>query len=159
MSVEARGLRWGAGCGALALVSLLAAPLVCVKARKDTNEAGVIGALKSLANAQVLYREGDKDGNGTLEYAPALSCLINTGPGRDENLIDEVLASGTKQGYVFAITSASAAGFTATAAPVKPGETGTRFFGINAQGEVFFATRGPVSFKQDGSSRAQVLWQ
>ena len=128
-------------------------------ARKGGTESAAIGALKTIANAQALYREADMDGNGTLEYAPALSCLVNTGPGRNQDLIDEVLASGTKSGYVFRLHRNPDARFLwwASADPRIPGTTGDRYFGANMAGLIFFSSAGPVRFNPDGSSPDQVL--
>ena len=127
--------------------------------RRRSGESSALGALKSIANAQVLYREADKDGNGTLEYAPALSCLINTGQRRDEDLIDELLATGTKYGYAFRIEPSEDTRFVwaATASPIEPGVTGDRCFGINMAGQLFFSSTGPVRFTPDGSSTTPVL--
>lgn len=123
-------------------------------------ESSAIGALKTIAKAQTLYREADMDGNGTLEYAPALSCLVNTGPGRNQDLIDEVLASGTKSGYVFRLHRTPDARFLWRASGVRiPGTTGDRYFGANMAGLIFFSTQGPVRFNPDGSSPDQQLGQ
>lgn len=139
-----------------ALASLLAVTGLCLlpdlaSQRPYANEAAAIGGLKAIANAQTLYREGDKDGDGTLAYAPSLEALVNTGPDR-EDLIDEVLAGGTKQGYTFSIASASSLVWTATANPTVPGTTGDRYFGGNMAGMIFFSTERPVRFNSDGSS-------
>ncbi len=113
--------------------------------------------MKAISNAQVLYREGDKDGDGTLNYAPSLAALTNTGTSGDEDLIDEVLASGTKQGYVFAITSVSQTGWTVNANPAEPGVTGDRYFGANMEGQIFFSSEGPIRWNQDGTSPDPLL--
>src|SRR5690606_11400557 len=117
-----------------------------------TNDSAAIGALKTIANAQWLFSEGDKDGDGSPNFAPTLRALANTGPGKNEDLVDEVLAGGTRSGYVFAITSVSQGGWTANAAPARPGVTGDRYFGINSAGQLFFSLTGPVRFNPDGSS-------
>ena len=127
--------------------------------RGPGNEGAAIGALKAVGNAQTLYREGDKDGDGTLSYAPTLVQLTNTGTRGDEDLIDEVLGAGTKQGYVFAITSSSQFGWTANANPYIPGTTGDRYFGANMTGLIYFHTERPVLFNPDGSSDDPVIGQ
>lgn len=142
------------GCVFFALVAtcLLWALLAQVPHHHHSGNGAAIGALKAISNAQILYREGDKDGDGTLQYSSNLRALTNTGPSGTEDLIDEVLASGTKQGYVFAITSASEFGFTVNADPLEPGETGDRYFGANMKGEIYYSKTGPVRWNQDGSS-------
>jgi len=108
--------------------------------RKTGNESAAIGALKAIAAAQSLHREGDKDNDGTLDYAADLSEL---GRGR---LIDPVLASGAKQGYVFETHNGPHTEFQwfATADPTEPGETGMRFFYVDQSGVIYYSTRGPI---------------
>jgi hypothetical protein len=103
-------------------------------ARKMGNEAAAIGALKAISSAQSLFREGDKDRNNILDYASGLEDLGKC------NLIDAILASGTKQGYRFAVTSgAKAPEFTwmAVASPLQPGKTGNRHFAVNHTGVIY----------------------
>lgn len=151
-------MSWLGFCALLGtLFCVLSPALMGTSLHERANEAAAIGALKAIGNAQTLYREGDKNGNSTLDYAPNLERLTNTGFTRQEDLIDEVLASGTKQGYVFAITSSSEFGWTATANPRVPGTTGDRYFGTNMEGEIFYNDERPVRFAADGSSEDEVL--
>ena len=108
--------------------------------RKAGNEAAAIGSLKAISMAQTLHREGDKDGDGTLDYAASLQEL---GQGQ---LIDSVLASGGKHGYVFETYNGPQTEFEwfATADPEEPGVTGMRFFYVDQSGVVFYSTRGPI---------------
>jgi len=137
---------------ALIVVGGLCVVIASVPGHHHNNDVRAIGALKAISNAQILYREGDKDGDGTLQYCPSLGYLVNTGPSGNEDLIDKVLASGTKQGYVFYITSASQFGFTVNADPVEPGETGDRYFGANMKGEIYYSKTSPVRWNADLSS-------
>lgn len=123
-----------------------------------TNDYAAIWALRAIANAQTIYREGDKDGDNILDYAPNLENLTNTGSSGQEDLIDEVLAAGTKRGYVFAITSSSEFRWTANANPLVPGTTGNRYYGINMAGHVYFHPERPVRFEPDGSSK-DTFWR
>lgn len=104
--------------------------------RPPANGAAAIGSLKAIANAQYIYREGDKDGDGRLAYTGNLKELGELG------LIDEILASGTKQGYYFTIGAGSEPEFVwwAKASPTVPGVTGDRFFYVNLAGEIFYST-------------------
>jgi hypothetical protein len=101
---------------------------------REANEASAIGALKTIASSEAIFREGDKDQNGILDYSD-LKALGKT------NLIDAVLATGKKQGYVFACAPSGDAEkrgsrWWATAVPEKPGVTGDRYFFINQDGAV-----------------------
>ena len=129
---------------ALALLALTTSPLILVEAQKNrsetkpselvsadvesadyhriTNERLVISALKSLYEAESRYALTSGGGDfGTLTFLG------------QEGLIDPVLASGEKYGYIFSIevrsTSASEpAGFFITATPRHYGRTGKRSF-------------------------------
>jgi hypothetical protein len=104
------------------------------------NETRAIGALKTISMAQTLYREGDKDRDGTLDYAPDLQILGRT------QLIDPLLGSGTKDGYVFETHNGPAVEFQwfATADPLEPGRSGLRFFYIDQSGVIYYSLDGPI---------------
>jgi type IV pilus assembly protein PilA len=144
----------------IAIIAAIAIPNL-LSARKNGNEAAAIGGLKAIANAQTLFREGDKDGNNTLEYATALVNLTDTGSTGNEDLIDEVLANGTKQGYNFALTVPGAPQdqfiWTCLADATVQGTTGDRHFGGNMAGLIFFNATAAVTFAGDGSSTDPVL--
>lgn len=108
--------------------------------RRIGNESAAIGALKAISSAQSLHREGDKDNDGTLDYASSLQEL-----GRGM-LIDSVLASGQKQGYVFETHAGPEPQFMwfATADPEVPGETGMRFFYVDQSGVIYYSLDGPI---------------
>jgi hypothetical protein len=53
-----------------------------------------------------------------------------------------ILATGTKQGYLFRVVPSGGDGFVATAAPTLPGETGERWFFVR-QDRVVFESREP----------------
>jgi hypothetical protein len=116
------------------------------QARRHGNEAAAIGAMRTCGSAQSLYREGDKDGNGELDYAPNLAALGKT------QLIDSVLASGTKQGYLFELCRGSKAPqFTwmMIASPIKPGVSGDRYFATNHTGVTFYRTDKPFELDRE----------
>lgn len=119
----------------IATISAIAIPNL-LSARKAGNELGAIGSLKSIATAQRLFREGDKEGDGLNDYA-SLSELSNG------NLIDPVLQTGTKQGYNF-LTEASFTGpeyiFWSTGDPAVEGGTGDRHFATNHRGLIFYSS-------------------
>lgn len=102
------------------------------------NEAAAIATLKAIATAQSIFREGDRDGNGALDYG-TLQKLA------EAKLVDEILGKGTKQGYVFeTFPSAATSEFLwfARAYPEKPGATGNRYFFTN-QAAVIFEGKEP----------------
>ena len=52
----------------IAIIAAIAIPNL-KDARKAANEAAAIAALRAIHSAQNVYREQDKDGNGTLDFA------------------------------------------------------------------------------------------
>jgi hypothetical protein len=108
--------------------------------RRD-NETAAIDACKTIAMAESIFREQDKDENGALDYG-SLAQLSAT------QLVDDVLGSGTKTGYLFRVAaSVSTSEFLwfATASPAEPGVTGNRYFCTNSAGIIFCTTTGPFS--------------
>ena len=110
--------------------------------RPQGTEVAAIGALETLSSAQALFREADKEGDDVLDYG-TLSELANSGT---TGLIDRVLGSGTKQGYLFectygALTSAFI--WIATASPASPGTTGDRYFMTNHEGVTYYTYSAP----------------
>jgi hypothetical protein len=108
------------------------------------NETSAIGALKTISSAQALFREGDKENDGNLDYGT----LAELGAAGTTGLIDAVLASGTKQGYLFqggyGLSTSEFIWF-ATAEPMLPGTTGDRYFAVNQEGVVYYTTSSPFS--------------
>jgi hypothetical protein len=115
------------------------------------SEASAIGSLKAISAAQSLHREGDKDGDGTLDYA-TLSELAR------ENLVDQVLGSGTKYGYAFATAAGNADSearlytWWATAVPTCA-SFGDRSFAICQEGVVHY-TKGGSPLQPDPGNGA-----
>jgi len=131
----------GVGCilAAIAIPSL--AP-----ARKPGNEAAAIGALKMINTSQTLFREADKDEDGTLDYAGSLTELSAA------TLIDGVLGTGSKQGYTFQVAVAPATPeflWMAVASPLVPGSTGDRYFVTNQAGVIYYSTTAPFTITAD----------
>ena len=132
-------------CGLVSLVAAIAIPNL-IEARKHGNEASAIRALKTINTSQMLFREGDKDADGTLDYAGTLTELS------DATLIDFVLGGGVKQGYVFQLgVSPRSPEFLwmAVANPVQPGTTGDRYFVTNHAGVIFYSNTTPFSITAD----------
>jgi prepilin-type N-terminal cleavage/methylation domain-containing protein len=118
------------------IIAAIAIPNL-IEARKGGNESAPIGALKTISAAQSLFRESDKEEDGNLDYG-TLAELAAAGT---TGLIDSVLGSGTKHGYLYAASyGASTSEFIwfATARPAIPGTTGDRYFCANHEGVTFW---------------------
>ncbi len=133
-----------AACGGLGFL-LFFAVASSPHGRRPGNESAAIGALRTISTAQCLFREGDKDRNGKIDYATQLSQLAAPGVG----LIDQVLGSGTKQGYIFTMNDVPIANpdfeWNCRASPEVPGRTGTRYFFIDQTGVIRFEETGPAT--------------
>jgi type IV pilus assembly protein PilA len=144
----------------IAIIAAIAIPNL-LSARKNGNEAAAIGSLKAIVSAQTVYREGDKNGDGSNEYAPTLAALTDTGSTGTDDLIDEILASGTRQGYNFTLTVPGPPQnrfvWTCHADAVVQGTTGDRHFGAAMAGLIFFNATAQVTFSIDGSSTDPVV--
>jgi prepilin-type N-terminal cleavage/methylation domain-containing protein len=124
----------------IAIIAAIAIPNL-VAARKNANEGAAVGALKTLASTEVMFREGDKERDGNLDYG-MLSELGNS------NLVDVLLGTGTKQGYTFfAVYSFKTSEYLwfGVANPQLPGMTGDRYFTTNMAGAIFYTSAGTLS--------------
>jgi prepilin-type N-terminal cleavage/methylation domain-containing protein len=127
----------------LALLAIVAAIVIpnLQGARKHGNEAAAIGALKTIAAAQVQFRERRLAGgrHGDLRELS------------EAGLIDGVLGAGVKQGYEFAAgpcTRTPELLWFATARPVVPRTTGDRYFAMNQTGSIHYTCAGPLLVPQ-----------
>ena len=121
----------------IAIIAAIAIPNL-IEARKHGNEAAAIGALKTIGTSQSLFREGDKDGDNTLDYG-SLTELAG------QDLIDPV---GTKQGYTFLGSYSSTTSeflWFALANPAVAGTTGDRYFCTNHEGVTYYTTSATIA--------------
>jgi prepilin-type N-terminal cleavage/methylation domain-containing protein len=114
----------------VAIVSLLATLVVSsvLRARHNANEMAAIAACRTIVTGcQTFYAN-------TIPhtYPNSLSDLVF--PAANPPYIDSVLASGTKQGYIFTYAFIDAESFTLNADPNNLGKTGTRHFFVNESG-------------------------
>ena len=128
----------------IAIIAAIAIPNL-IEARKGSNEAAAIGALRTMTTAQALYREGDKGHFGTLIYCTALGPVATANTLSNVRLVDGVLGSGTKQGYTFAIVQADNFTWSATASPATPTKSGDRYFFVDESGVIRFSTTASAS--------------
>ncbi len=102
-----------------------------IQSRMRANEASAVESLRNIATAEIVYSS-----TYGLDFSNTLLQLSGTGVTPDQNnagLIDEILASGHKSGYVIAYTplTTDAQGNTATysvTADPESSSTGQRHF-------------------------------
>jgi prepilin-type N-terminal cleavage/methylation domain-containing protein len=100
-------------------------------ARRQANEAAAAGAIRAINTAQISYSSNYP----TVGFASTLAALggTNCAPLSPSSacLIDNQIASGTKNGYTFTLAGVSgtpAATYQIIASPTVPNQTGVRYF-------------------------------
>jgi type IV pilus assembly protein PilA len=133
----------------VAIILILAAIAIpnFMRSRIAANESATVQNMRSIATAEYGYQ--NLYGIG---YSATLADLGGAGTGPTAaNLIDNVLASGTKSGYVvgYAPTSPDAngspLGFTVNTTPLVPNSTGTRYFYVDQTGVIHWKVGGPAT--------------
>ncbi len=107
------------------------------------NERFVIQALRTIHGAEATYQGTTGNGN--------FGSLLQLG---QENLIDSVLASGEKYGYIFTLTTqirtpTTPANFQAVAVPRQYRRTGIRSFYVDANGMIHGADKQGAAANQN----------
>lgn len=122
----------------VAIVLILAALAVpnLLRARRAANEASSVASLRTIASGQMAYRHTQG----------AYTTLAGLG---SENVIDSVLASGSKSGYVFGSDPGAdpSMEFTADAEPAISsgiGASGTRFYFVSQDQVIRFSVGAPA---------------
>ena len=125
----------------VAIILIIAAIAIpnLLRSRMAANEASAVGSLRTINTAAVTYSTvyGTGYPGALSNMAPAASATSTAA-----DLIDSVLAGGTKSGFTFAYTAGAAdsAGninsYTLTATPVSVGTTGQRRFFTNQSGVI-----------------------
>ena len=125
----------------VAIILIIAAIAVpnLLRSRMAANEASAVGSLRSINTACTTYAI-----TYGIGYPVQLSYLKPATPPSSTaaDLLDDVLSSGTKSGYSFALTGTPPASgtvvqmYTATAAPSSPGQTGNRYFFTDQSGVI-----------------------
>jgi type II secretory pathway pseudopilin PulG len=142
------------GYAGISLIPLLIIAAIAIpnllRSRMAANEASAVGALRTINTACVVY--STTYGSG---FPPSLRVLgpPRSGAGSDASgadLVDVVLADGTKAGYTFQYQPYSSRpdGFidryVINADPVTPGQTGQRHFFTDQSGVIRMEVSGPA---------------
>lgn len=118
----------------VAIIGIIAAIAVpnLLQSKAAANEASAIASCRNICTAEITYfstKGGGKYG--------ALTDL------QTQNLVDNVLGSGTKDGYGFVVTGSGATDdFTVTAVPTTVGKTGNRGFFTDATAVIRYTLTG-----------------
>jgi prepilin-type N-terminal cleavage/methylation domain-containing protein len=121
----------------VAIILIIAAIAIpnLLRSKMSANESSAVGSLRTLNSSSVAY--STTYGN----YPPALSNLGpasgGTATSTTADLIDSVLVTGTKSGYVFSYTAGSNnLSYSITAGPVTQNVTGQRYFYTDQSGVI-----------------------
>jgi prepilin-type N-terminal cleavage/methylation domain-containing protein len=126
----------------VAIILIIAAIAIpnLLRSRMAANEASAVGSMRTINTACVTY--SSTYGTG---FPAALANLAPANPATAAaaDLIDQVLAGGTKSGYIFTyVSGAVVAGviptYTLNADPVNVGTTGQRHFYTDQSGVIRF---------------------
>ncbi len=131
----------------VAVIAAIAIPNLLV-VRKHGNESAAVENLRAIANAETMFREGDRERDGNLDYG-MLSELSSSA------ILDSVLGNGTKQGYLFQASYSFATSeflWFATASPAAPGYSGDRYFAINQLGVVYYRNGAAFPLDTNGAT-------
>ncbi len=79
---------------AVGIVAAIAIPNL-LAARGAANEASAISSMRTIVSSNAMFFQGDIEGDGMNDYALSLEEMMEVG------LIDNVLGSGMKSGYIF----------------------------------------------------------
>ena len=110
-----------------------------LRARLNANETSAIAGCRAISTGGQNYYGG----SSPHTYPPDLSTL--TTPTSNPPYIDNVLASGTRQGYEFLYSMVDTEHFNLNANPVSVGRTGSRYFFVNETGVVRANMSQPAS--------------
>jgi len=117
----------------VAIILIIAAIAIpnLLRARMAANESSAVGSIRTINTGEITYSASYP----TVGFAPTLSNLGGITPCTPTTtagcLIDSVLASGTKSGYIFTATGSGgppATQYFATGTPITLNQTGIRSF-------------------------------
>ena len=124
----------------VAIILIIAAIAIpnLLRSKMAANEASAVGSMRTLNTAAVTY---------STTYGGYPAGLTNLGPATpatstSADLVDSVLAGGTKSGYSFTWSAGSTdssgnyLNYAITAQPITPGTTGQRYFYTDQSGVI-----------------------
>ena len=127
----------------VAIILIIAAIAIpnLLRSKMAANEASAVGSLRTLNTACVAF---------STTYSQFPNVLGDLGPSNGatptstmSDLIDSVLASGSKTGYTFSFSAgAGNQSYSITASPITVGTTGQRYFYTDQSGVIRNSTTG-----------------
>jgi type IV pilus assembly protein PilA len=136
------------GSALLLAASVVVLSVAALTPKRAANEASAIGSLRTIGIAQTQFAQD-------LNQRGFATSLAQLGPAPGAEMIDFLLASGTKSIYTFAITSTATDSqgritkYTAIARPIHYEKGATRSFLIDESGKVHYTTENRAPTPQD----------
>ncbi len=133
----------------VAIILIIAAIAIpnLLRSKEAANEASAVGSLRTLNTASITYSVTYGGYPASLtKMAPAATATSTSA-----DLIDSVLASGTKSGYSFAWSSGTTdsnnnyLNYSIKAQPISPGVSGQRYFYTDQTGVIRASTGGAAT--------------
>ena len=136
----------------VAIILIIAAIAIpnLLRSRMAANEASAVGSLRTINTSEVTYASTYPDVGFSADL-PSLGGTPGTTPTSAQALLlDQVLAAGTKSGYVFGYTVGAGGGtstnpyvgYSVTALPVATGQSGQRSFFTDQSGVIRYESDG-----------------
>ncbi len=143
----------------IAIILIIAAIAIpnLMRSKMAANEASAISSIRSINTAQIAYNATFPNigyaSSITVLGPPSGSACLASGDATSSNacLLDNVLQTGTKSGYSFAISNTTGSPVTTyqlNSDPVNPGGTGQRHFYSDASGVIRY-NQGSVASSAD----------
>ena len=138
----------------VAIILIIAAVAIpnFLRSKIAANESATVQNIRTITAAEYGYQ--NLYGIG---YSATLADLGGAGTGPTAaNLVDNVLASGTKSGYVLTYApmnldaNGNPLGFTVNTSPVVANSTGTRYFYVDQTGVIRWKVGGPAAVTDPG---------
>jgi len=133
----------------VAIILIIAAIAIpnLMRSRMAANESSAVGSLRTINTAEVTYSTTyPAVGFTALANLGGTSCTTATSS--SACLIDNVLAQGTKSGYVFAATATGgtpAVAYTSLATAQAQGQSGQRSFCSDQSGVIYYGAAATCS--------------
>ncbi len=127
----------------VAIILIIAAIAIpnLLRAKMSANEASAVGSLRTINTAEIQYSSTYGIGFGTLGAIGSSAPGACTASSTNACLIDDVLTTGNKSGYTFAVTLGAGTPpvtYTSTGLPTAPGQSGQRGFCSDQSGVIRF---------------------
>jgi type IV pilus assembly protein PilA len=131
----------------VAIILIIAAIAIpnLLRSRMAANEASAVGSIRTINTSAVTYSTTYPNAGFPATLASLGGATPCTATSTNSCLLDQVLAGGTKSGYIFALTTdgnTPSVGYSITGTPVSVGTTGQRMFFSDQSGVIRYSATG-----------------